>query len=396
MKLAVVTNILAPYRVPLFEAMAKQVDDFTVFLMAKREENREWEIGPVSFKTEVLKGFHLKPGSSEISLHWNYDVVRTLRAANPDVIMSGGFAPANIEAYLYCKLFGKAYVGWGEFTLRDNARSSMLRRVLRRWLTRGSAASIASSTEARDAFLHYGAADRSVLTALMPIEVERFHRDALAFRATTAYAELRERFSQPIVMSVGRLTDRKGFRDLLAIYEHVAAERPEASLVLIGDGQDRLAYEAIVREKGLRHVHFIGFVSQEVLPRYLTLADVFVFPTRSDTYGAVLAEAMAAELPVASSIFAAATEDLVQDGVNGYRIVPTLHAASAARILDLLELSPDERGAMGRAGYLIVKETDIGESAGAMVRFLRSVLAGRSMSGRFLRDRERVSTEVIK
>jgi len=394
MKLAVVTNILAPYRVPLFEAMARQVDDFTVFLMAKREENREWEIGPVNFKTEVLKGFHHKPGSSEISLHWNYDVVRALRAANPDVVMSGGFAPANIEAYLYCKLFGKAYVGWGEFTLRDIAPSSMLRRALRRWMTKGSSASIASSTEARDAFLHYGAAARSVLTALMPVEVERFHRDALAFRATQAYADLRQRFSQPILMSVGRLTDRKGFRDLLAIYELVAEERPEASLVLIGDGQDRPAYEAIVREKQLRQVHFIGFVSRDVLPRYLSLADLFVFPTRSDTYGAVLAEAMAVGLPVASSIFAAATEDLVQEGINGYRIVPTLHAASAERILDILALSPEERSAMGRAGYRIVKETDIGESAGAMVRFLRSVLAGRGLPERFLRDRERVSTEV--
>jgi len=378
MKLAVMTNILAPYRVPLFEAMARRVDDFTVFLMAKQEENRQWDIGPVPFKTEVLNGFHLRPPSAEVSFHWNYGVVRALQRANPDIVMSGGFAPANIETYLYCKLFGKAYVGWGEFTLRDNARSSAVRRALRRWMTRGSAASIASSTEAREAFLHYGAARRSVLTSLMPIDVERFHQDARAFRATQAYAELRRRFSSPIIVSVGRLTDRKGFRDLLSIYERVVAEQPEASLILVGEGQDRPAYETIVRERGLRHAHFIGFVEQEILPRYLALADVFVFPTLSDTYGAVLAEAMAVELPVVSSIYAAATADLVQEGVNGYSIAPTEHVSAAQRILDILGRSPEERMEMGRAGYRSVKATDFEISAEVIVQFLQSVLAGGS------------------
>ena len=390
MKLAVVTNILAPYRVPLFEAIARRVDDFTVFLMAKQEENRQWDIGPVSFRTEVLNGFHLRPPSAEVSLHWNYGVVPALQRANPDIVMSGGFAPANIEAYLYCKLFGKAYVGWGEFTLRDGAQSSAIRRVLRRWMTRGSAGSIASSTEANEAFLHYGAARRSVLTSLMPIDVERFHQDARAFRATHAYAELRRRFSSPIIVSVGRLTDRKGFRDLISIYERVVAEQPQASLVLVGDGQDRPAYEAIALERELRHVHFVGFVKQEILPRYLALADVFVFPTLSDTYGAVLAEAMAVELPVVSSIFAAATVDLVQEGVNGYSIVPTAHASAAQRILDILALSPEERREMGRAGYQSVKPTGFEPSAEVIVQFLRSVLAGGSNRREVMPSKEAV------
>ena len=374
MKLAVLTNILAPYRVPLFAAMARRVDDFTVFLMAKQEENRQWDIGLVPFKTEVLKGVHLKPQSAEVSLHWNYGVVSSLRRANPDIVMSGGFAPANLEAYLYCKFFGKAYVGWGEFTLRDNAQSSAARRLVRRLLTKGSVASIASSTEAKEAFLHYGAVHRSILTSLMPIEVERFHQDAQAFQTTQAYTELRRRFSMPIIMSVGRLTDRKGFRDLLAIYERVVADQPEASLVLVGDGPDRSAYETIVQERRLRHVHFIGFVSQEVLPRYLALADVFVFPTLSDTYGAVLAEAMAAEVPVVSSVFAAATADLVQEGVNGYSITPTMHASAAQRVLDILALSREERSQMGRAGYQLIKGTDIEPAAEVIVQFLRSLL----------------------
>lgn len=382
MKLAVVTNILAPYRVPLFHAIARQVDDFTVFLMATREENRQWDIGAVPFKTEVLNGFHFKPRSADISLHWNYGVIRALWRTNPDVVMSGGFAPANIEAYLYCKIFGAAYVGWGEFTLRDNARSSVLRRLLRRWMTKGSAGSIASSSEARDAFLHYGAESDSILTSLMPIEVERFHGEACAFRNSPRYNDLRNRFSRPILLSVGRLTDRKGFRDLLSIYEQIVDQRPEVSLLLVGDGPDRSVYEAIVRERQWSHVHFLGFIGQDVLPEYLAFADVFIFPTLSDTYGAVLAEAMAAEVPVVSSIFAAATKDLVKEGINGYRIIPTMHEDSAKQILQVLSLPSDAHARMGLAAYQSVKQTDVKETADVMVRYLRSLLPEKSMSPR--------------
>ena len=370
MKLAVVTNILAPYRVSLFAELAKQVEDFSVFLMASGEENRQWKIGAVPFKTQVLPGVHWKPPGADISLHWNYGVLAALRRADPDVVMSGGFAPANIEAFLYCKLFRKAYVGWGEFTLRDNARSSVLRRVLRRWMTKGSAASIASSSEARDAFVHYGAAPNSVFTSLMPIEVDRFHDAAGDCRRAPDYHAERARYSRPVMLSVGRLTDAKGMRDLLQIYDEVVRRKPEASLLIVGDGPDRAAYECWVKAHRLPHVHFLGYIEQDRLPRYLTLADLFVFPTRSDTYGAVLAEAMAAELPVASSIFAAATEDLVEDGVNGVRIIPTLHGASAARILDLLELSEEERRAMGQAAYRAVRRTNVVESAAEIAGFL--------------------------
>jgi glycosyltransferase involved in cell wall biosynthesis len=168
---------------------------------------------------------------------------------------------------------------------------------------------------------------------------------------------------------------------LLAIYGRVVAKEPGASLLLVGDGPDRPAYEEFVRHHSFSNVHFLGIISQTELPTYLALADVFVFPTLSDTYGAALAEAMAAEVPVVSSIFAAATQDLVADGVNGYRIIPTLHEASAERVLDLLHLPTVDRAAMGRAAYEVVKHTDVVPSADVMVRFLRSLCAAPVPSG---------------
>jgi hypothetical protein len=124
MNLAVVTNILTPYRVPLFEAIGKRVDRLHVLLMAEREENREWTFDAVAFQHEVLPGFHVKLPGAEVSLHVNHGVMRALRRLNPDVVLSGGYAPANLTAWLFCRLHQRPFVGWGELSMQDVAHYS--------------------------------------------------------------------------------------------------------------------------------------------------------------------------------------------------------------------------------------------------------------------------------
>jgi glycosyltransferase involved in cell wall biosynthesis len=106
----------------------------------------------------------------------------------------------------------------------------------------------------------------------------------------------------------------------------------------------------------------------------LAIADVFVFPTLYDTFGAVLSEAMAAEIVVVSSVHAAATRDLVDDGVTGFRIEPKDAEASAATILKVLNMTPGERSVVGRAAYERVKQTDISVSADSIVGYLEALL----------------------
>ena len=322
MNLAMVTNILTPYRIPLFEAIGKRVDRLHVLLMAEREENRDWTLAPATFQHEVLPGFHVKLPGAEVSLHVNHGVMRALRRMNPDVVLSGGYAPANLTAWLYCRLHRRLFLGWGELSLHDVERTSALKRALRRVMTTWSAGSIASSSEAREVFIHFGALPERVLMSPMPIDIERFHEGAQRWRDSDWLQTERRRYPGPILLSVGRLTERKGYRELFAIYAKVLGQRSDVSLLIVGDGPDRAIYESHVRSQNWKHVHFLGFRQADEVVKYLALADIFVFHTLADPFGAVLSEAMAAELPVVSSIYAAATMDLVDDGVTGFRIDP--------------------------------------------------------------------------
>jgi glycosyltransferase involved in cell wall biosynthesis len=370
MKLAVITNILTPYRAPLFEALRQRVTNFKVLVMAEGEDNRQWRLEEARFTTEVLPGVHVKTNGREVAWHVNYGVMRSLQRFDPDVVLSGGFAPANLAALAYCTLRRRPFVCWGELTRRDVTAGSALRRGLRRWMIARSNGAIASSSEARETFRLFGMEDTRILLSVMPIDVERFHERALAFRNSPACHELRSGFPGPILLSVGRLVRSKGWPELFDIFERVHAVRPDVSLVVVGEGSERASYEAMVRKKGWRQVCFTGFLQQEQLALFLAATDVFVFPTLYDPFGAVLSEAMAAELPVVSSVHAAATRDLVADGLTGFVIDPTSVDGASAAVLRALALSAGERAAIGGAAYGHVARFGIEPAADAMVQFL--------------------------
>jgi glycosyltransferase involved in cell wall biosynthesis len=384
MKLAVITNILTPYRLPLFEYFGRSTKECTVLLQAEREDNRQWRLGSVTFKTEVLPGLHLHPSGAEVAVHLNYGVLHRLRRLQPDVVLSGGFAPANVAAYTYCKLFGKRYVQWGEVTLHDGAERSSLKRSIRRLLVAGADGCVASSKAARDAFLHYGADVHSILTASMPFEAEALHERVSVCRQTLRTSTLPERYPGPVLLSIGQLIPRKGYDELFAIYREVVRVRPDVILLIAGNGPCRQDYEEFVRTENWPRVILLGHVQEQDLAQYFALADLFVFPTRYDAYGLVLAEAMAAELPVLSSIHAAATHDLVEEGVTGFGIEPGNAPASAGKILEVLAMSDEQRNTIGRAAYERVRACDTVPTADRMVRFLRTVVYSERASGKGL------------
>jgi glycosyltransferase involved in cell wall biosynthesis len=166
----------------------------------------------------------------------------------------------------------------------------------------------------------------------------------------------------------------KGYPEMFRIYEKLIETCPEASLVIVGDGPERQTYEQEVQLRGWHRVHFVGHVQPPELPRYFAIADVFVFHTLIDAYGLVLGEAMAAGVPAVSSVHAAATRDLIEEGVTGFSIDPKDAVASAERILALVGMPQESRHAMVEAAYRRVLNCDSAHAADRMILFLESVL----------------------
>lgn len=119
--------------------------------------------------------------------------------------------------------------------------------------------------------------------------------------------------SEPLVaLHVGRLAAEKNLDLLVASFNAMRAARPDLIAVIVGDGPERARLA-----QALPWVIFAGMKRGEALARHYASADVFVFPSKSETFGNVVLEAMASGLSCISFNYAAGCR-LIQSGRNGY------------------------------------------------------------------------------
>ncbi|MCE8020917.1 glycosyltransferase family 1 protein [Halomonas sp. MCCC 1A11036] len=149
----------------------------------------------------------------------------------------------------------------------------------------------------------------------------------------------------PVALHVGRLAAEKNLTLLRETLHAMRSARPDMAQVIVGDGPARRSLE-----KALPEVHFTGFISPKDLARHYASADMFLFPSLSETWGNVVPEAMASGLAVVAYRHAAAAE-LIDSGTNGV----TVTAGNAEAFRDAavaLCQHPARYAQMGRAAHL--------------------------------------------
>jgi len=120
----------------------------------------------------------------------------------------------------------------------------------------------------------------------------------------------------PVVLSVGRVAPEKNLHVVIDAYRALARRVPQARCVIVGDGPGRAALEAANPD-----VIFAGTRRGDELAAFYASADLFVFPSLTETFGNVVLEAMASGIPVVAYAEAAARE-FIRNGQNGIRVAP--------------------------------------------------------------------------
>jgi phosphatidyl-myo-inositol alpha-mannosyltransferase len=154
------------------------------------------------------------------------------------------------------------------------------------------------------------------------------------------------------ILFVSRLEKRKGLDYLLGAYPLIKKQLPQARLIIVGPGTRlRKGYEATVERGNLQDVQFVGYVSQDDLPRYYRSAHVFCAPaTGHESFGIVLLEAMAMAKPIVATNIPGYA-GVMSHGVEGLLVPPKDKTALAQAIITLLldEQLRLEMSARGRA-----------------------------------------------
>lgn len=114
---------------------------------------------------------------------------------------------------------------------------------------------------------------------------------------------------RPMLLTVKRLHDVAGYDVLLRAVPEVLRARPDAQFWVVGDGALRPALEAQARELGVAsNVRFLGLLPNDGLWRYYAAADLFVLPSRLESWGTVMLEALACGTPVVATRTAGGAE----------------------------------------------------------------------------------------
>ena len=383
-RLVILSEIISPYRIPVFNALARhpEIDLHVIFLAESDPELRDWLVykEEIQFSYQVLPSWRQRIGRHNVLL--NRGLKEALREAAPDAILCGGYNyPAAWQALRWAGKTQVPFMAWVESTEQDFRSRKPVIEFLKRKFMRTCRAFVVPGRSSFQYVMNFGTREEDVFVAPNAVDTELFAGKATAVRQEAAMHRQALKLPARYFLFVGRLVREKGLFDLLEAYGKLSpGVRAGFGLVLAGEGAVRAELVRRSSQVTPGDVQYAGFVHREQLVSYYALAEAFVFPSHTDTWGLVVNEAMACGLPVISSEAAGCTADLVQDGWNG-RVVRRGDVAQLASAMEELAQDSALRMRMGNhSKERILKYSPEACAAGIAEAVLSR---GRSSSGTF-------------
>jgi len=375
-RLAVITEIIAPYRIPVFNALAKEPDiELKVIFLAENDPGlRKWLVykNEMEFPYQVLSSRRMRLAGRSLILHWG--LTTALGEFAPEAIICGGYNDvADWQAWLWARRRKLPFLVWVESNGSDRRAGIAVFESLKKRFLAGSTGVVVPGRASTTYAASLGVRDDSVFIAPNAVDNELFGKRALQERSQAESQRLALGLPERYFLFVGRLIREKGVFDLIEAYAGLSPDiRKKIGLVLVGDGRERAELEKAARVVSPGKIIFRGFVQRDRLVTDYALAEVFVFPTHSDAWGLSVNEAMACGLPVIVADVAGCAGDLVEDGCNG-RIVASGNPQQLGRAMAEMAVDAEGRAAMGKRSLEIIANYSAQRCASGLADAARSV-----------------------
>jgi glycosyltransferase involved in cell wall biosynthesis len=337
MAIALITNYLAAYRIPLYERLSR-THGLEVLCFGGGERyvpawfaDLDAQLARAPFPARRLHG-----PADALSVARNYEAVIAPFAG-------GAILPA---AYAGARVHRRAFILWASVWAQPRSRGHLLALPATRHIYRHADTVIAYGEHVRRFVAHIRRRDDDVFVAPQSVEPELFGRAV----ATEEIAQFRGRHGLPdgpLALYVGRLVPEKGVDVLLDAWAMTDAPA-DATLVLIGDGP------LAARATSTTRAHLLGPMDRELLPVAYAAAQFALLPSVPmprfrEPWGLVCNEAMHQARPViASDGVGAAAGGLVRDGETGL-VVPAADARALRAAIERLLADEPLRARLGAA-----------------------------------------------
>lgn len=341
-------NQISPYRLPIFEALTTWYD-VSVYFARTRSPDREWQASLKSNTFEYDIGSFVEIGEVLI----NYDLVRKLRSRSYDVYIIASITESTVFSVLLtwftAKLRRKPLIFWSEFVETDyHAENYPLKRrigdIYRRRIAKDADRCIAFSKMNEQHLLNLGVDEEKIIRTAQIMPVEQMANvddvDESGIKNT----------ERTTVLSLCYLRQNKGISELVRAFKKLNPD--DAELIIAGDGPQMQHLQELA--SGIENIRFTGYIEEPKKARIYDASDVFVLPTKWDSWGLVVNEAMYHGLPVITTE-SAGSKELI-DG-NGFVVEPG-DVSALEEALDRLLADAELRIEMGERSKEIIKQYD--------------------------------------
>ena len=312
-KAALLVNMIAPARLPLFSALAKHFD--LLLLHGGVEANRGgWRGVEDNLKgAAVIKawGWQIpvwrRNGEFQDRryVHFTPGYLWHLFRFRPEVVVTNEIGFRTVAALLYGTLMRKPVWVWWGGTVHTERRTGPARKFVRAAIARWARHWISYGRTSTEYLQSLGIRRNAIVEIQNSADERRFaNRVEPTFRL----------HPRPVLLCVGSLTARKGAVSLLHAAAAQQREGRSFSLLLVGSGPERGKLEMLVRDLALQNVHFQAECPPEELPGIYRSGDILVFPTLEDVWGMVANEAVLSGIPVLCSRYAGCAPELFPEG----------------------------------------------------------------------------------
>lgn len=255
-----------------------------------------------------------------------------------EAVHAGRVLPEGLVGWCVARLLRRPLVVYAHGEEITTWRRSPRRFRAMRFVYRRADRVVANSAFTRNELLGLGVRAERVAIIHPGVDLARFHP---GYEIADLRASIGLGRAERLLLSVGRLSRRKGFDSVIRSLPGLVAVGIDAHLAVIGIGEDRDYLAGLARECGVAdRVHLLGHVAPEDLPRWYCAADLFAMPNReidgdTEGFGMVFVEAAACGVPALAGT-AGGTGDAVQDGMTGMRVDGSNPEAVAAALRALL------------------------------------------------------------
>ena len=349
-RLAVVVSHPTQHFVPLYVELAKQQNiKLKVFFIAENgvQLSRDIQFGvDVKWDVPMTQGYpheFVEPGKLLDAFTFkSVDspfLIAKLKEFKADWLWLHGYAQrANWRA-----LLNKSPSTQVMYTSDSNAASTVpffkqaIKSLVIRFFFRRVDAFFSIGPANHDYLLRYGAAREKIYNTFFPVDIERLSAQREALQPDDVKAIRSSLNIDPnahVLLVVGKLIERKRCHDAVMALSKLS--NVNTHLVLVGSGDCEADLLKLAREHRLQNrVHIAGFVNQQRLPLYFALADVLLFPSVREPYGAVVAESLPFGLPIVIAKGIGAVGVSAIEGKNADVFTPE-NVAELANVIDAL------------------------------------------------------------